>query len=271
MIPRPFAPAAAPRRRLAPWALLAAAAPALVSAQPWTRQVERVVAALSQNRVAITADFSGSEIFVFGAIRREAPPPPGKLDVIVEIAGPPEALTVRRKERVMGVWMNRAAVRVDEAPSFYALASTGPLEEVLSYTDDLRHRIGINHKVRMIDAGPVDDPQAFRRAVIRLRREAGFYVEAPGGVRLLEDTLFTAHIGLPPDIVEGNYEARVFLLRDRRVTDVRKVAISVRKVGLERWVETLSRERPALYGALSLALALAAGWGASELVRAMRK
>ena len=36
---------------------------------------EEVVAGLSQNRISITANFDGSEIFVFGAVKRQAPPP----------------------------------------------------------------------------------------------------------------------------------------------------------------------------------------------------
>ena len=36
---------------------------------------EEVVAGLSQNRIAITANFDGSELLIFGAVKREAPPP----------------------------------------------------------------------------------------------------------------------------------------------------------------------------------------------------
>ncbi len=232
---------------------------------------EKVVAALSQNRVSITANFSGSEIFVFGAVKREAPAKQGRLDVIVEITGPTAPVRVRRKDRLFGIWVNHAEVEVDQAPSFYALAATGPLDEVLTYTEDLRHRIGIDHQVRMTDPGPVTHPQEFRRAVMRLRQRAGLYFDVPWGVQVVDGTLFTTHIGLPSNLVEGDYTARVFLLHDRQVTDVFRTVIDVRKVGLERWVYTLSRERPALYGALSILLALAAGWTASEAFRMMRR
>jgi uncharacterized protein (TIGR02186 family) len=221
--------------------------------------------------VSITTNFSGSEIFVFGAVKREAPAHLGRLDVIIEITGPPSRVQIRRKERLFGIWVNRDEVVVDRAPSFYALAATGPLDEVLTYTEDLRHRIGIDHQVRMTDPGPVTHPQEFRRAVMRLRQRAGLYFDVPWGVRVVDDTLFTTHIGLPANLVEGDYAARVFLLHDRQVTDVFRTVIDVRKVGLERWVYTLSREQPALYGLLSVLLALAAGWTASEAFRMMRR
>lgn len=123
----------------------------------------------------------------------------------------------------------------------------------------------------MTDPGPVANPQEFRRAVMRLRQRAGLYFDVPWGVRVVDDTLFTTHIGLPANLVEGDYTARVFLLHDRQVTDVFRTVINVRKVGLERWVYTLSRERPELYGALSILLALFAGWTASEAFRIMRR
>jgi len=40
-------------------------------------------------------------------------------------------------------------------------------------------------------------------------------------------------------------------------------SIDVRKVGLERWLFSLSREEPVYYGIMSLAIAIAAGWLAS--------
>jgi hypothetical protein len=51
-------------------------------------KAEEVVASLSQNRVSIDTNFDGSEILIFGAVRRESPAPPGALGVIVTVAGP---------------------------------------------------------------------------------------------------------------------------------------------------------------------------------------
>ena len=39
---------------------------------------EQVVAGLSQDAVSITTDFTGSEILIYGAIRRDAPPETGR-------------------------------------------------------------------------------------------------------------------------------------------------------------------------------------------------
>lgn len=238
---------------------LAAAAPAAA---------EEVVAALSQTRVAITTDFDGSEIFVYGAVKRAAPMPEGRLDVVVTLIGPSAPVVVRQKTRQFGIWINDAGVEVDAAPVFYAVASTGPLDEVLSHTDDLRHRIGIDHGVRLIgDSQAARYPEEYRQAVIRLRRASGLYSEQPGAVTLTENTLFSTAIALPAQIVEGDYKARVFLLRERAVIDAEETTVSVRKVGLERFIFRMAQEQSLLYGLVSIAVALAAGWLASAFFR----
>ncbi|MGG7567750.1 TIGR02186 family protein [Rhodovulum sp. DZ06] len=230
-----------------------------------------IVAALSQNRVSITADFSGSQIFVFGAVKRTAPSDE-PLQVIVTIAGPSAPELVRRKDRVAGVWANTDEVLIDEAPSFYAVASSHPVEEILSFREDLKHRIGINQLVSLLYLPEgVAEPESFREAVIRIRRNEGLYVELPRAVEVVEDTLFAVDVNLPANLVEGDYRARVFLLGEQEVQDVFETDIAVRKVGLERWLYALSRESPAAYGLLSIFIALTAGWGASEVFRLMRR
>ena len=230
---------------------------------------EEVVAALSQTRVAITTGFVGSEIFVYGAIKRDAPAPEQQqLDVIVAVTGPPRPVVLRRKEQVLGIWINGEAVRIDSAPSLYAVATTRPLHEAMSWTDDLRHRVGLEHVVRLVDAPVwVENPNAYREALIRLREEEGLYFVDEGGVDLKAGVLFDATIALPARLTEGDYLARVFLLRDREVIDVYATSIQVRKVGLERWIYWMATEMSWLYGVLSIAVALLAGWLASAFFR----
>lgn len=246
-------------------ALLLLAAPA---------SAEQVVADLSQNRVSITTSFEGSDIFVFGAVSRDAPVAEGQgdLEVIIKIIGPSAPIMVRRKDRRLGIWVNTDAVEVDRAPHFVALASTGALTDIVSFTDAMRHEIGYDHVVKLIDApGDVEDVQSFREAVIRIREDEGLYKQLPGTVKLTSDTLFSTRIALPANLVEGDYSARVFLMRDKNVLDVFETTIAVRKAGLERWIYNLAHEKPLIYGLMSIAVALFAGWGAAAVFRAFSR
>lgn len=231
-------------------------------------QAEEVVMGLSQSSISITTNFSGSDILIFGAIKRETAIPAGDLDVIVTIAGPSTPLTLRRKDRRLGMWINTDAVEIDRAPSFYAVATSGPLEEVLSETENLRHRVSIPLAIRSVGAPEtIDDAQTFTEALIRIRTENGLYKLLESAVEVQEQTLFRASISLPANLTEGDYPTRIFLAREGAVIAQYETVIDVRKVGLERYLFTLAHQQPLIYGLMSLAIAILAGWGASAFFR----
>lgn len=231
---------------------------------------ERVVAGLSRDEVAITANFEGSEIIIFGAVRRDAPPPDGEpLEVVITVEGPDRPVTVRRKDRRFGIWVNTDAVEVDAAPTFYAVSTTGPLNEVLTQTEDLRHRISIPRAIRAVGVG-VSDQESFTEALIRIRQDGELYQLNEGAVRLREETLFDTAVQLPANLVEGDYLTRIFLTRNGEIVGDFTQAIPVRKVGLERFIYNLAHDRPLVYGVLSLVIAIAAGWLASAVFRYIR-
>ncbi|WP_282169792.1 TIGR02186 family protein [Ruegeria atlantica] len=234
---------------------------------------EEVVLGLSQDRVAITANFDGSEILVFGAVKREAPIPSGPpLEVIVAVSGPSSPVTVRRKERKLGIWVNTDSVLVDEAPSFYAVATSAPLNEILSDTEDLRYSVSIERAIRSVGAAMnIRGAQEFADAVIRIREHESLYSIREDTVAVDEQTLFRTSIEMPADLTEGDYMARIFLTRGGSVVSQFETTIDVRKVGLERFLYNMSRQQPVWYGLMSLVIAIAAGWGASTAFRLLRE
>ncbi|WP_281968769.1 TIGR02186 family protein [Roseovarius nanhaiticus] len=239
---------------------------------PVSAAAEEVVLGLSRNSISIDTTFDGSQILLFGAIKREEAIPVSDLGVVVAIAGPSQPLDVRRKERRFGIWVNVDAVEVDAAPSFYAVATSGPWSETLSQVEDLRHKISIPRAIRSVGApGGVVDSQSFSDAVIRIRERSGAYQILEGAVEVSEQTLFQTSIDLPANLTEGDYVTRIFLTRDGAVVSRYETIIDVRKVGLERWLFELSRENAFLYGIMSLVIAIAAGWGASAGFRLLRR
>ncbi|SDW90362.1 TIGR02186 family protein [Roseicitreum antarcticum] len=235
-------------------------------------RAEGVVAGLSQNNVSLTANFRGSEILVFGAITRETPiDADAPLDVIVTVEGPPSALTVWRKERRAGIWVNVDSVRIRTAPSFYAVASSGPLDEILSFEADTRNRISIRRAIYEArrDAG-IENPGEFTEALIRIRENASLYQDLGVGVEIDRNTLFRTTINLPKNLVEGTYVTNVFLIRNGAVIDRYQTQIYVQKAVFERWLYNLAYEYPPLYAGLALLMAVFFGWGASALFRLIR-
>ena len=232
---------------------------------------EEVVLGMSQDEVAITATFDGSEILVFGAIKRETEISPIPLQVIVAVSGPSKPLMVRRKERKFGIWVNTDRVQVDAAPSFYAIATSAPWDQVVSDEQDALHKISINRAIKFVKPpNLVEDAQSFRDAVIRIRKENGLYQLRENTVAIDQQTLFRTSIEMPANLTEGDYSTRIFLTREGQVVSDFETSINVRKVGIERFLFNLSRQSPLVYGLMSLAIAIFAGWSASALFHVIR-
>jgi uncharacterized protein (TIGR02186 family) len=249
---------------------------ALLTALP--AAATEIIGALSQNRVSLTANFSGSEILIFGAIRRDPfeiwndpTPQVSPFDVVIVIEGPRTPVTVWRKARRGGIWVNVESVTMPSVPSFYAVATTAPLHEILLPETDAQHRISAREAIR---AEPIEarapDPAVFSEALLRLREQGEQYLQLNRFVHLERGILFRATVQLPANLTEGAYTTRMYLLRDGYVVDQHRTAIFVRKDGLERWLHQLAYDQPLLYGILALVVALFAGWGASALFQYIR-
>jgi uncharacterized protein (TIGR02186 family) len=233
---------------------------------------EEVVADLSSREVAITANFDGSDILIYGAVKREEPQPEDRLDVIVTVQGPSQPISVRKKDRRFGIWVNTASVDVDRAPSFYSISSTGNLNTILDNTEDLRHKISIGRAIRSVGApAEVGNSQDFTEALIRIRKDAGLYSRSDNAVELFENTLFSTTVDLPANLVEGPYLTQIYLVRDGAVVDIYATSINVNKVGLERWIYDLAHNQPLVYGLLSIFFAISAGWLASAVFRIFQR
>lgn len=231
---------------------------------------EEIVLGLSRDEVAITATFEGSEILIFGAIKRDKPVADGQLGVIVTVAGPDLPVTVRRKDKRLGIWVNTDDVRVDSAPTFYAVAASAPLSEILRATEDLDERITLRSMIRSV-GNNVMDSRNFTNALVRIRTNQGLYQTLEEAVDFEDDTLFRTEISLPANLTEGDYKAQIYLTRDGNVVDTYVTTIPVQKVGLERWLYNLAHENAFLYGLMSLAIAIAAGWTASAVFSLFRR
>lgn len=244
---------------------------ALLLLWPLSARAEEIVLGLSQDAVAITATFNGSDLLIFGAIKRETPiDTEHPLGVVIAVSGPNSPVTVRRKERRLGLWINTSAVEVDLAPSFYAVASSAPLKDILKDLQDLRYAITIPRAIRSVGA-QVIGTEDFTEALIRIRAGEGRYQVLEGRVALEQETLFSTAITLPSSLTEGDYVTRIFLTRDGEVVDEFDTVIPVNKVGIERWLFEMAKERAFLYGALSLVLAVGAGWAASAIFGRFRR
>ena len=234
---------------------------AVCAARPASAQLE---ADLSSHLISITSNFTGTELLLFGATD-------GPGDIVVVVQGPRETLTVRRKQRIAGIWLNGRAISFADVPAYYAVASTRPLEELAPTTMRAQHRMGGEFLAFSVAAGTQNiagaELAAFREALVRNKRNASLYFEAEGSVTFVGERLFRTNIVIPSTAPDGTYNVNIYLIRNQRVIDQKTTPLSINKAGLERTVHELAHEQPAAYGVIAIAIAIVAGWGAGAVFR----
>ena len=235
----------------------------LASVTSATVAAEELTIALSTQKVEISSNFAGGEVTLFGVIEPGVfrPGRPRGYDIVVTLLGPPENVVVRRKDRVLGVWVNRASKTVG-APSFYALRSSAPTATIAEQ-DILRElALGLdNFRFAYQGRVIVKDPlvEEFRQAYLRLKSEAGLFTEAPE-VAFIGDSIFRTTVSLPANIPVGRYTALVHLFSGGVHLAKAQESLSVIRIGTERLMFDFSRNQSLIYGLISVALALFIGW-----------
>ena len=243
------------------WALLALAPLLIGAAEP------RLVPDVSEQKIGIAYSFTGADLLLFGAIVYPDGVPPGPPpDVVVAIKGPSEAFLVREKAKVAGIWVNHQSQRFRSVPGFYAVASTRPLDKVVSPRTAAIYELGIdNLLLSPASGGAAADQQRFEAGLIDLRRRASLYAEHVGAVSVRDGVLYRATVPIPARVAIGRYTAETFLIRDGRVIAVASRDIDIDKFGFERFVTNAAERWPLAYALTAIGLSLLLGWLAATI------
>ncbi len=244
-------------------------APAAIPAPP-----ERVEADVSTRSIAVTSGFTGTEIVVFGSVDNSRQPSAesGYYDVVVVVEGTPVPLVARKKSNVAGLWINTAAATFERVPSYYAITSTRPLEEITETPVLAENEIGMDFallapSIRTSSEVPADVLEKYRAAVIRLKQKENLYIRNDYGVAFIGRSLFRSSIELPANVPVGPLSARVYLFHDGALLSSYTTRVRLEREGIERLLYHFAFNYPLLYGLFAVAVAVAAGLLASALFR----
>jgi len=253
--------------------------------EPRQEPVEKVEADVSTRSVEVTTGFTGHEILVFGAIDNSQQPedttsqPPedttgnNYYDVVIVVEGTPYPVVVRRKSDVAGVWINTSSVQFAAVPSYYAIASTRPIDQIAGPALLERNSIGFAH-IKMTPwpgiRWTLDEYElaGFKAAVIRLKQAEHLYVvEAKDGVPSTRRSLFRSTIALPANVPVGPLVARTYLFRNGQVLSAHIARVRLERKGIERVLHDFAFRDPLAYGIIAVVLAVLAGLAGSMFFR----
>lgn len=234
-----------------------------------SRAKPRLVPAVSQDNIRIVYSFTGAELLLFGAVLYPNGRVPAKpADIAVVLKGPVQPIVIREKRKVAGIWMNAADTRFRSAPSFYAVASSRPVAQMVDERTAAIYELGLQN-LQLSPGGGVSPEEArrFEAGLIDLKRRAGLFVEQSRGVILTDGVLYRARISIPARVLVGDYTAETFLIQDGRVQAAAVKDIRIEKAGFERFVARAADRWSLTYGIVAVALSLAMGWAAARVFR----
>jgi uncharacterized protein (TIGR02186 family) len=243
----------------------------LLLALPAPARAESLITSLSNHRVLINSNYTGTQIAVFGAIERDAQTVARATayDVVVTVRGPRQFLTVREKERLGPIWINQDQQKFPTAPAYLNVLSSRPIAEITSEQLQARQKVGLSAIVNApdftLDRGGADRP--FREALARLKAQDGLYLQDERGVSFLTPDIFRASIGLPATAPPGTYEVDVTLFADTVILARTQTHFELVKTGFEEQVGVIARDWSLAYGLATAAIALFCGWIANAIFR----
>lgn len=225
-----------------------------------------LVPEVSQHEIEVRQGFTGTELLLFGAILDPAGRAAAQdYDVVVVLQGPSQPIRLREKARFGGIWVNAASTDYRSAPSFFAVASTRPIDRMVDEKTAAIYELGTRY-IQLSPSGAIEPAEQarFSAGLVDLRTRQGLYQENIGGVSVSERVLYQARIKLPSNVITGTYTAETFAVRQGRVIASALAEVEVKKVGFERFIEQSAQNWSLLYGIVAIALSVAMGWASSR-------
>ena len=235
---------------------------------------ERLVTSISRHQVLVNSSFAGTSIVLFGTVEPDTPTGRRRAsayDLIVTVTGPKQTIVERRKERVLGIWTNMASRSFLNVPSYLAVLSNQPINQITNADTMRQLQLGIDNFLLPqqlgSDVGDVARDDPFRTNFIRLKTQHELYVQKANGVTLLTPTVFRAEFPLPAEAAIGNYDVDVKVFADGTLLTRANSAFEIVKVGFEQFVANAAQDYGLLYGITTAMMAIMTGWFAAVVFR----
>ncbi|MDC1194745.1 TIGR02186 family protein [Pseudomonadota bacterium] len=227
------------------------------------RAQNQIVADLSQENVQISTDFLGAKILLFGAYDGRKGD-----DIIVVVTGPKGLVTVQKKEKILGVWVNTKKVNYINAPKYLSISSNRDIDEILNQKTQKISEIGLNNlNVRIQPGKRVLSEKEWREALTRNMLKSKLWSLNENSVSLNKNSLFRSYLSLPSNVTIGKFEVKILHYRNSKLLSKETNNINVSKSGISAEIYNIAQNYSTLYGIFAVLLAVFIGWGTNLVFR----
>lgn len=226
-----------------------------------------LVPEVSQHEIQVRQGFTGTELLLFGAILN----PDGTraargYDIVVVLKGPVRSIILREKAKVAGVWINADSTEFRSAPTFFAVASSRPIKDIVDDRTAAIYELGLPW-LQLSPIGAIDPAEQtrFSAGLVDLMQRQALYQQNETAVTVSGGVLYQARIGLPSTVQTGTYTAETFAISRGKVVAASSTTVEVRKLGFERFVARAADQQSLWYGLFAVVVSVAMGWLAGRL------
>lgn len=226
-----------------------------------------LVPEVSQHEIQVRQGFTGTELLLFGAILTPEGSRAGQdYDIVVVLKGPTRSIILREKQRFAGVWINADSAEFRSAPTFFSMASSRPIKQIVDDKTAAIYELGLGWlQLSPIGAFEPKEQARFAAGLVDLMHRGALYQENQRGVQVSEQVLYQARIKLPSSVQTGTYTAETFAITKGRVVASAISRVEVRKLGFERLVAQFALNQSFLYGLLAVMISVGMGAIAGRL------
>ncbi|BCB95705.1 hypothetical protein JZK55_06270 [Dissulfurispira thermophila] len=196
------------------------------------------------------------------------------VDLIIKLSSPEGHETLKQKGKVAGVlWMNVGTLNIEDVPGVYFLHSTKRIEDILNAEEMQKYVIGYAALAKHIRINPIannEDKDRWFKEFVKFKENSKLYSTSTGKISFTEKDGKGSYYILtdwPYQVPPGIYTVTVYAVKDRHVVETAQTNIMVEQVGIVRTLASMAKNNGAVYGIISIVVALIAGFGVGIIFR----
>ena len=196
-------------------------------------------------------------------------------DLVIKITSPEGHQVLKKKGKVGGVlWMNVGMLKFENTPNFYEVFSTKKVDELLEPAEREKHTIGYAALAKHVEIDPVanaEEKAQWFNEFVKFKESANLYKSDFGNIEMndLPDGHQEYYIQTPwpYQAAPGDYLVSVYAVKNGKVVEQAESHVTVEQVGMVKTLATMAKNNAAIYGFLSIGIALGAGFGVGMIFR----
>jgi uncharacterized protein (TIGR02186 family) len=196
-------------------------------------------------------------------------------DLVIKITSPVGHQVMKKKGKVAGaLWMNVGTLNFEKTPNFYEMFSTKKIEDILTREQRGRYTLGYEALADHVEVGPVanaSEKTQWFGEFVKFKEASNLYKSDFGKIEMKDlpdgHQEYCILTEWPYQATPGDYLVSVYAVKNGTVVEQAEAHVKVEQVGMVKTLATMAKDRAAVYGFLSIGVALSAGFGVGLVFR----